>query len=171
MSIPTDAELADVSAAEAPHLRRGRFRALCGVLLSPTCLACAGLICALLAAPSSAQAPAPVCRTIEGAVVVNLDDSRTPAAVAHVQRAVKRGQPWLLHIDREHADLHRRASLRGIQKVAGNDLDEYPPALAAEGGAGADVEPIPSSDNRSAGSKMGRALSPFCDGQAFIFQP
>lgn len=111
------------------------------------------------------------CRTLAGAVVVNLDDSRSPAAVAHVRRAVAARQPWLLHIDRAHEDLHRRTSLRGIPTRPGHDRDEYPPAVSAEGGAGADVELIPAGDNRSAGGKMGAALRPYCDGQAFTFEP
>lgn len=122
----------------------------------------------LLVAPESRPQ---ACKTNSGAVVVNLNNDRSPAAVSHVRRAIRAGQPWFLHIDRVHEDVHRRASLRGIPKVAGHDLDEYPPAVAAEGGAGADVDPILPSDNRSAGATMGNALRGYCDGQAFVFRP
>lgn len=111
------------------------------------------------------------CRTSPDAIIVNLDDTRTPAAVDDVRRAVAAGQPWLLHIDRPHEDVHRRTSLRGLPTRPGYDRDEYPPAVSAEGGAGAVVRLIPSGDNRSAGGKMGHVLGPYCDGQAFVFQP
>lgn len=41
------------------------------------------------------------------------------------------------------------------RKERGIDLDEYPPAMFAEGGSGASVKAIGASDNRSAGSVMG----------------
>lgn len=125
-------------------------------------------VSSLVPVATAQEAP---CRTLAGAVVVNLDDSRSPAAVAHVRRAVGSGQPWLLHIDRLHEDMHRRASLRGKPTRPGSDRDEYPPAVSAEGGAGADVELIPLADNRSAGGKMGSILRGYCDGQAFVFAP
>jgi hypothetical protein len=42
--------------------------------------------------------------------------------------------------------------MRGREKVAGKDLDEYPLAMFKEGGAGASVRAINLSDNRGAGS-------------------
>lgn len=48
--------------------------------------------------------------------------------------------------------------------------DEYPPAVSREGGAGADVRLVRSSENRSAGAAMGGRLRPFCDGQAFVMR-
>lgn len=132
----------------------------------------AGLIVvvSLAAAPAKAQAPAG-CETTHLAVVVNLDNEKHAATIAHARSAVAAGQPRYLHIARGAAEDHRRASLRGIPKVPGKDLDEYPPAASAEGGRGADVMAISRSDNRSAGSKMGRDLTGYCDGQAFILEP
>lgn len=133
----------------------------------------AGLIVVVVLASGSAEAQAPgaQCETTHLAVVVNLDDEKHAATIAHARSAVAAGQPRYLHIARSAAEDHRRASLRGIPKVPGLDLDEYPPAVSAEGGRGADVKAIGRSDNRSAGSKMGRDLAGYCDGQAFILEP
>lgn len=107
------------------------------------------------------------CKTIPDAVVlVHLDRSRWPNLTEHVLSA-QGHEPRHLHIDRPDADAHRAASLAGIPTKTGFDRDEYPPAMSAEGGAGADVAYVPSSENRSQGSVMGQELSAYCDGQGF----
>jgi hypothetical protein len=63
-------------------------------------------------------------------VIVNLPNREDGPVLRHAWEAVRAGQPETLHIDREDAEAHRRASLRGIPKVPGKDLDEYPPAMA-----------------------------------------
>lgn len=134
----------------------------------------AGLICAALgmgSSPAVAQAPPSACERTKLAVVVNLDDTKHAGTISHVRRALDSGQPRYLHIDRPGRELRRRASLRGTPTREGFDRDEYPPALAAEGGAGADIAYVTPSDNRSAGSKLGNSLSSYCDGQAFIVEP
>lgn len=105
------------------------------------------------------------------AVVVNLDNEEHRGTISHVFAAVLEGQPRVLHIDRADADVHRRASLRGIPTRAGFDRDEYPPASSREGGAGASVAYVRSHDNRSAGSKMGHDLAGYCEDQPFILEP
>jgi hypothetical protein len=72
-----------------------------------------------------------------------------------------------LHIDRAGADENRRQSLQGIPTRKGFDRDEYPPAVAREGGKGADVRYVRSGENRSAGSYMGNALGSYCSKQRF----
>jgi hypothetical protein len=79
---------------------------------------------------------------------------RGDASTAYQQK-----QPSELTIDRDHAAKNRRASLRGIPKVEGKDLDEYPPATFAQGGAGASVKAIDSADNRGSGSTIGHILA------------
>jgi Deoxyribonuclease NucA/NucB len=159
------------------------------------------------AMPAPAQAPAPVppaCVTFKAAgdsgVFVNLANGVSPEAIAHVQAAVRAGQPRLLHWDPADADAHRAASLRGIKTwgqlpldqrerydpdtgrfdapagsyalaTAPHDRDEYPPASSAEGGTGADVRYILSSDNRSAGQRLGAVMGGFCALQPFIVEP
>lgn len=110
------------------------------------------------------------CKTTSLPVVVNLDDQKNDDTIAHARVAVIAGQPRVLHIARTLANAHRDASLRGIPTKRGFDRDEYPPAASSEGGRGADVEYVPSSDNRSAGSRMKIQLQPYCDGQDFILE-
>jgi hypothetical protein len=145
-------------------------------LSTVVCLA-AAVIAGLFAtlALAAAQTPAPACLRMNGpgesGVYVNLSDSESPAAIAHILTAVATGQPRILHWDPADADAHRRVSLRGIATAPGMDRDEYPPAASAEGGAGANVRLIPASDNRRAGARMGAVMRPFCPGQAFILEP
>jgi hypothetical protein len=40
----------------------------------------------------------------------------------------------------------------------GTDRDEYPPAVTKQGGVGASVRNIPSSDNRGAGASVGQQI-------------
>lgn len=101
------------------------------------------------------------------AVLVRLDDDRYPLTTDHVLDAIRSGERRLLHIDRRHADEHRAEATRGIPTKKGHDRDEYPPAFSREGGRGADVRYVPSSDNRGAGSSLGNQLRRYCNGQAF----
>jgi hypothetical protein len=54
--------------------------------------------------------------------------------------------------------------MKGTQTTSGKDRDEYPPAMFAEGGSGASVRPISSSDNRGAGSCIGAQCRGLDDG-------
>lgn len=82
----------------------------------------------------------------------------------HIEDAIKNGHPDTLTINRKGAKKNRKESLKGIDKVSGKDLDEYPPAMFEEGGEGASVRPINSSDNRGAGSTIGHLLRGYPDG-------
>lgn len=126
------------------------------------------LVTVALTTPNVVPLQTTPCQVTPLAVVVNLDDQKNDDTIAHARVAVIAGQPRILHIDRPSADAHRKASLRGIPRKHGFDRDEYPPAASREGGTGADVKLVPSSDNRSAGSRMKIQLQPYCDGQAFI---
>jgi hypothetical protein len=106
------------------------------------------------------------CRRSRRPVRVRLSRARWPHIADHVA-GVRRRYPLVLHIDRAGADENREESLRGIPTRPGYDRDEYPPAVAREGGEGADVRLVRSSENRSAGAAMGNRLRPFCDGQRF----
>jgi hypothetical protein len=111
------------------------------------------------------------CQTTPLPVVVNLDDQKNDDTIAHARAAVIAGQPRVLHIARALANVHRSQSLRGIKTRSGFDRDEYPPAASLEGGTGANVEYVESTDNRSAGSRMKLQLQSYCEGQAFILEP
>ena len=104
-------------------------------------------------------------------IFVNLDDTRNAEAIDHVRDAVAHGQPRVLHWDPAGNEERRKLSLRGIKTAPGKDRDEYPPAASEEGGAGADVRLISSSDNRSAGTRMNAQMSAYCPGTRFLLEP
>ncbi|OMF05289.1 hypothetical protein BK129_14990 [Paenibacillus amylolyticus] len=97
---------------------------------------------------------------------------RYPETARHIQDAVENGHPATCTIDRDGADENRKLSLRGIDTKKGYDRDEWPMAMCAEGGEGADIEYISPSDNRGAGSWVGNQLEEYPDGTLveFIFE-
>ncbi|PXA96877.1 sporulation protein [Nostoc sp. 3335mG] len=94
------------------------------------------------------------CRTCPCARTVVISRAASPQAAQHIVDAQAAGHPSVLTIDRPGAPARRRASTAGHPIIPGNDRDEYPPAMFAEGGAGASIRSIPLSDNRSAGAQM-----------------
>lgn len=96
---------------------------------------------------------------------------RYPKTAEHIQNAIAKGESAVCTIDRDGAQENRDDSLRGIPTKKGLDRDEWPMAMCSEGGAGADIEYIPPSDNRGAGSWVGNALEGYPDGTRveFIF--
>ena len=102
--------------------------------------------------------------------VVDLDDRKHARVLDHAHDAVDRGLPARLTIDRAEARGNRRLSLRGISTRAGFDRDEYPPATSDEGGQGASVRYVRSSENRSAGSRLGRELRGLPEGACFQYE-
>ncbi len=118
-------------------------------------------------APERAEAAAQACQRQSSSVYVQLSTSRYPETTDHFQDAIEDGQPALLHVDRENAELHRDQSLENWPPRTGYDRDEYPPAMSREGGYGADIRYIDPSDNRGAGSVMGNALEAYCEDQPF----
>ena len=102
--------------------------------------------------------------------VVDLDNARHARILDHAHDAIDRGLPERLTIDREGAAGNRRLSLRGIPTRAGFDRDEYPPATSAEGGAGASVRYVGSSENRSAGARLGREIRGLPEGACFRYE-
>ena len=97
---------------------------------------------------------------------------RYPETAKHIQDAVENGHPATCTIDRNGAEENRKLSLRGIDTKKGYDRDEWPMAMCAEGGEGADIEYISPSDNRGAGSWVGNQLEEYPDGTLveFIFE-
>ena len=91
--------------------------------------------------------------------------SRTdyPEAAKHIENA-QRKHPKVLTVKRSGKAARRREALRGKEPVKGKDRDEYPPAMFEEGGKGASVRPIDSSDNRGAGSCIGNQCRGLPDG-------
>jgi RHS repeat-associated protein len=88
---------------------------------------------------------------------VYVDPARHPEAAQHIKDAQESGQPRVLTVEREATRSRRRASTgqNTEPRVPATDIDEYPPASTAEGGADASTRRIPSSDNRGAGACYG----------------
>jgi hypothetical protein len=102
--------------------------------------------------------------------VVDLDDRRHARILDHAHDAIDRGLPERLTIKRDEAAGNRRLSLRGIPTRAGHDRDEYPPATADEGGKGASVRYVRSSENRSAGAQLALELRGLPEGACFRYE-
>lgn len=117
-------------------------------------------------------------RDEDGSWLVYLYEEDTPAAVENARHGISEGLPWLLTYDPSGAHARRSLSLRDHpsqrellqltseeltdrQGTGQLDRDEYPPAIAQEGGSGAFVTYIESSDNRRAGSLMAMQFSSY----------
>lgn len=102
--------------------------------------------------------------------VVIIDSQKYPESAEHIKAAVKEGHPAMLTLNRSVADENRRQSLAGIPERSYADRDEYPPASFSEGGQGAHVAYIDSSDNRGSGSSFRWQLSGRPDGTRVRFR-
>lgn len=89
---------------------------------------------------------------------------RYPETGEHIKSAIERGESSECTINREGAEHNRDLSLKGIPTKKGYDRDEWPMAMCAEGGAGADIEYVTPSDNRGAGSWISNQLEPYPNG-------
>jgi RHS repeat-associated protein len=94
----------------------------------------------------------------DGPKDVYIDPNKYPAAAGHAADAQAAGQPEVITVDRKGASGRRRQATAGQPTQAGSDRDEYPPAVAAEGGRDSSVRSIPSGDNRGAGASVGRQI-------------
>lgn len=100
-------------------------------------------------------------------VDVKLSKKKYPESAQHIEEAIKEGQPDTLTIDKGGASARRKASLQGVDTVLGLDRDEYPPAMSMEGGSGASVKLINSSDNRGSGSSISGQLRKYPNGTKY----
>lgn len=94
---------------------------------------------------------------------------RYPETALHIHGAIAQGYTDVCTIDRAGAVENRKKSLAGIETREGYDRDEWPMAMCAEGGVGASVAYIDSSDNRGAGSWVGNQLEDYPDGTRILF--
>lgn len=102
-------------------------------------------------------------------VVLYFPASKYPETAAHIESAISKGESSICTIDRDGAEENREESLEGIATKSGYDRDEWPMAMCAEGGAGADIAYIDPSDNRGAGSWVGNQLESYSDGTRVLF--
>jgi hypothetical protein len=121
---------------------------------------------------SSALTPSHVaaCKRVPRHVIVDLNDDKHNSVIDHAFDARRAGHPRVLHIRRQERWANHRAALSGIPKRKGYDRDQYPPAIADEGGKGASVRYIARKVNRSAERLMGKQLEPYCNWQSFVFE-
>lgn len=133
------------------------------------------------AGPSGTVAPPPRCLAPAGVQSISFSGTRYPHVRAHYLRALARGWPSVLVLNRPGADERRDRLLRGRSVRDGYDRDEYPPAVGR--GAGrpalmqgrsplgwkASVQLVPSAENRGHGSVLGIKLRRFCDGTEFRY--
>ncbi|GAA3405742.1 NucA/NucB deoxyribonuclease domain-containing protein [Paenibacillus hodogayensis] len=89
---------------------------------------------------------------------------RFPETAAHIQSAIQKGHSSICTIDRKGAESNRRESLKGVPTKPNFDRDEFPMAMCAEGGKGADIAYVKPSDNRGAGSWVSNQLEKYPDG-------
>jgi hypothetical protein len=114
--------------------------------------------------------------------VQNISFSKTkyPNIRRHFLDALRKGWPRTLVLHRVGADARRDRLLAPFPTHPGEDRDEYPPAVGRGNGTGlqrginptgwrADVEYVPSGENRSHGSTMGAKLRRLCDGTHFRY--
>jgi hypothetical protein len=98
----------------------------------------------------------------------------------HFRRAVRRGWPLVLVVNRRGADARGNRLFRHFPVRRGRDRDECPPAVGRGRGRGlmrgriprgwrASVAYVPISENRSHGAALGNLLRPFCNGTRFRY--
>ncbi|MCY9668235.1 NucA/NucB deoxyribonuclease domain-containing protein [Paenibacillus alginolyticus] len=106
-------------------------------------------------------------KSTDGSVVATIivPSDRFPETAAHIKAAEEHGKSNICTIDRKGADENRKESLKGVPTKKGYDRDEYPMAMCAEGGKGADIEYVTPADNRGAGSYIANQLEKFEDGK------
>lgn len=149
---------------------------------------CESLPCPCLKPGSGDSRPTPTdnperdkgCQRPSGVQPISFSKTKYPHIRRHVRRAIRRGWPRTLVLNRRGADARRERLLANYSTRPGRDRDEYPPAIGRGRGKGlvrgsnprgwrADVAYVPSSENRSHGSTLGIKLRRFCDGTRFRY--
>jgi hypothetical protein len=111
---------------------------------------------------------------------ISFSATKYPNIRRHFLAALRRGWPRTLVLNRSGADARRDRLLASYLTRAGQDRDEYPPAVGRGKGPGlergvnptgwrADVRYVPSGENRSHGSTLGAKLRRFCNGTHFRY--
>jgi len=96
---------------------------------------------------------------------ISISRDKYGEAADHIADAQKAGHKDILTIARDGARPNRKASIGGLPKVPGKQLDEYPPAMFKEGGKGASVRAIKPKDNMAAGACIGNACRGLSNGE------
>jgi hypothetical protein len=115
-------------------------------------------------------APARSCKRTRRPVLVDQEGR----VFRHALYAIRLGHPQLLHKGEQGtSDRNRRAWIRKQGKRFptrdGFHRDEYPPAMAVEGGEDTHLRYIPEDENEDQGRQLGIQTRAYCPGQAFIY--
>lgn len=102
--------------------------------------------------------------------VIYIPSDRYPETAEHVMEAEAKGKSSICTIDRKDVTEHRKQSLAGVATKPGYDRDEYPLAMCKEGGQGADIQLVHSSDNRGEGSWVSHQLRGLPDGTKVLIK-
>lgn len=161
--------------------RRPWCSGLVRVLLIVTAFAIAAVMPVSSTASSTlASGDASACVKPENVQNISFSKTKYPEIRRHFLRALRKGWPRTLVLNRRGAEARRERLLTGVPTKHGYDRDEYPPAVGRGNGPGldrgtnprgwrADVAYVPSSENRSHGSTMGLKLRRFCSGTQFRY--
>ena len=142
------------------------------------------------APPAADRSPAPTlkpadddpagCTTPAGVQNITFSKTKYPHIRKHFLGALRKGWPRTLVLNRAGAEQRRNRLLEAWPTRPGYDRDEYPPAVgrgrgtrltrgSSPRGWKADVQYVPSGENRSHGSVMGIKLRRFCSGTRFRY--
>lgn len=146
----------------------------------PTATPTATVTPAPTAAPQTEPDATTGCTRPSGVQSISFSATKYPNIKRHAERAIRKGWPKVLVVNRVGADERRERLLRSWDTRKNHDRDEYPPAVGRGRGAGltkgssprgwkADVAYVPSGENRSHGSTLGTKLRRFCDGTKFKY--
>ena len=128
-----------------------------------------------------AAADQPAARARRGVQPISFSKTKYPNIKRHAERAIRKGWPSVLVLNRPGADARRDRLLDGLEHprraTTATSTRRRSAAAAAPGltrgsdprGWKADVAYVPSSENRSHGSTMGIKLRRFCDGTKFQY--
>lgn len=103
--------------------------------------------------------------------IVKLSRAKYPESTAHIDEArTLYRRPYVLTLDRPGTEKRREEATKNFPRVSGKEPDEYPPAIAKEGGVNAHVKNIDASDNHRSGASMGNQLRSQRDGNLFCIE-
>lgn len=137
-----------------------------------------------VAPPPPAAKPKSSCTRPSTVQKLLFSSAKYPNIKAHTLAAIAKGWPRVVVLNRKGTDARRDRLLDLIPTKAGFDRDEYPAAVGRGKPNGkqrglirginpvgwlADVQYVPSSENRSHGSSLGAKLRRFCDGTKFRY--
>ncbi len=120
------------------------------------------------AAPAPSTPSPRACVRPGGVQNITFSATKYPHIREHFLRALRKGWPRTLVVNRRGADARRDRLLGGMPIRSNRDRDEYPPAVG-RGRWRASVAYVPSSENRSHGATLGIKLRRLCDGVRFRY--